>query len=121
MNEIKLLIEPHQVQVKGEEILLGVCIENAIMDIRTNKNILENCLSIIYGHSAGLASVQIGNFGSFEVTLNLYSEGKASIFIDGPDFDHDRVQSSAIWIEKDNLKDLISNVLKVYLNQRANQ
>jgi hypothetical protein len=45
------------------------------------------------------------------VTLNLHHEDKVSILIDGPDFDGDRNQTAAVFLEKEELRRLLGEAL----------
>jgi hypothetical protein len=106
------MITDHQVQRKGDEIILGLAVRNAAMDIVTTTQLLSNCLRLLTEPHQGLVYATMGKFGSFPVTLNVDHDNTVSIFIDGPDFDEGRVQSSAIWPDKESLYRIIKTILE---------
>ena len=109
MNNI---ITDHQAQRKGDEIILGLAVPNAVMDIVTTVQLLGDCLRLLTKPHQGLVHTTIGRFGIFPVTLNLDNHDTVSIFIDGPDFDQGRVQSSAIWPDKKSLYKIVKTILE---------
>ncbi len=106
------MIKDYQVQHKGEEIILGLALENAVMDIVTNMSQLKNCLDILSEPQDSFINCPIGKFGNFQITMNLHHDDTVSIFVDGPSFKEDRVQSFSIWPEKESLKRIIESIIK---------
>lgn len=106
------MITDWQIQRKGKAIILGLAVEHAVLDVVTNRGLLEGCLTMLESPHTGLIDTQMGYFGEFPVTLNLHLDDTVSIFIDGPDFDSGRVQSAAIWVEKANLQQILGEVLQ---------
>lgn len=104
------MIIDYQFQKKNNAILLGIRIENAVLDFVTDENILRKSLEILNQEGKN-NEIEIGKFGNFPVTLYRHRDGSASLFIDGPIFDDNRIQSSAIWISKEELSDIIGKVL----------
>lgn len=107
------MIKDHQVQRRGDSILLGIAVQDAVMDIQTDEKLLHDSLRLLRTPHKGLVSTHIGRFGEFIATLNLDSDNSAvSIFIDGPDFQQGRSQSAAIWTTKDDLCRVLCDVLQ---------
>ncbi|HTK85345.1 MAG TPA: hypothetical protein VL625_09700 [Patescibacteria group bacterium] len=101
-----------QLDEKDGQILLGLSLGGAVIDILTSQKELAECLKLIETKDDVFEDVRIGKFGIYPVTVNLHRDGETSIFIDGPDFDKHRVQSAAVWLERDQLKTVIKSVLK---------
>ena len=106
------MIRDHQVRRRGDEIILGLAVQDAVLDILTNPCLLQKCLNILTEPQQGLVDTTMGKFGEFQVTLNRHADDTVSIFVDGPRFDGSRVQSSAIWPDKKSLVEIIEAVLK---------
>jgi hypothetical protein len=77
----------------------------------TDAALLKNCLALLRSPHHGLIDTRMGSFGGFQVTLNLDHGDTVSIFVDGPEFDVGRVQSAAIWVEKDRLCGILEEAL----------
>lgn len=107
------MITVQQVLRRGDNVLLGIGLENAVLDVLTNDRQLEACLQELRKPYRGLISVTLGTFGIYPITLNLHNDDSTSIFIDGPEFDECRTQSAAIWLQKDELEQLLVEALKV--------
>ena len=101
------MIKTHQIVRKNDGILLGIALENAVLDIFTNDAQLHQCLQVLREPHLGLVSVSIGNFGIYPVTLNLHHDDSVSVFVDGPDFEKCRSQSAGIWLGKGDLQRLL--------------
>jgi hypothetical protein len=97
------MISEWHIQRKGDSLLLGIAIKEAVLDVVTDQNLLLNCLTMLESPHKGLVSNQLGQFGIYPVTLNLHHDDTTSIFIDGPDFDPPRTLSAAIWVDKGGL------------------
>ena len=106
------MIKDYQVKRNGDQILLGIAVQDAVLDIVTNPSLLQNCQALLTQPHQGLVDTAMGKFGDFQITLNLDADDAVSIFIDGPDFDQGRVQSSAIWPDKKALVEIIEAILK---------
>lgn len=106
------MIKDYQVQRNGDQIILGIAVQDAVLDIVTTLSLLQNCQALLTQPHQGLVNTAMGKFGNFQVTLNLDADDAVSIFIDGPDFSQGRVQSSAIWPDKESLLKLIEAILK---------
>ncbi|MBE7467380.1 MAG: hypothetical protein HS116_28235 [Planctomycetes bacterium] len=103
----------YQVQREGENTLIGIGIPHAVLDIKTNQTLLLTCLDAINTFDRSrTVSTTFGSFGDYPITLNLSAEGQASIFIDRPWFQPDRVQSAAIWLPISDLKAIIEKALE---------
>jgi hypothetical protein len=99
---------------KGDALLLGFAVANAaVLDIVTDRALLAKCLQMLQSPHVGLVHTQMGRFGEFAITLNLHHDETVSIFIDGPDFNRTRAPSAAIWVEKDQLCDILQEVTHV--------
>src|SRR5437667_9126187 len=92
----------HQIQRKDTSIILGIALENAVLDVLTDEALLQNCLKLLRESHRGLVYAPMGTFGVYSVTLNLHHDDTVSVFIDGPDFDPCRTQSAAIWLRKED-------------------
>ena len=97
------MITDWQIQRSDGRLILGIAIEHAFLDVVSDVALLQNCLTLLRSPHQGLVDTRMGSFGEFQVSLNLHHDDTVSIFIDGPEFDASRVQSSAIWVEKDQL------------------
>ncbi len=106
------MITDWQVQRKGEAIILGIAVEHAVLDIVTHSGLLTTCLTILGSHHVGLVNTPMGQFGDFPVTLNLDHDDTVSIFVDGPDFMPGRCQSAAIWVDKEQLQEILREVIR---------
>lgn len=105
------MITDYQVQRKGKTVILGIAVRDAVMDIVTNENLMQQCLQLLDNPHRGLVNAQMGQFGDFAVTLNLHDDDSVSIFVDGPEFDGSRTQSAVIWVGKKELQQLLLDVL----------
>lgn len=94
------------------KLLLGLAVQNAVLDFESDRETLERCLQLLASPVQGLGHLPIGRFGGFTVTLNNNLGDSVSIFIDGPYFVPRRVQSSAIWVDKVSLCDVLRAVIK---------
>jgi hypothetical protein len=81
------------------------------LDIQTDDTQLQNCLTLLQEPHQGLVSANIGAFGIYAVRLNLHYDDTVSIFVDGPYFDSSRNQSAAIWLDKQDLQNLLAEAL----------
>src|ERR1035437_1504209 len=101
----------YQVQKKDDELLIGIAANDAVMDIRTTLKQLSECRRLLEDKDNRTNDARLGSFGTFPVILNLDKSGRVSLFIDGPEFDAGRVQSSAIWIDQKELLRIIKKVI----------
>ena len=92
---------------KDTSILLGIALDNAVLDVLTDERLLQNCLKLLQEPHRGLVSAPMGTFGVYSVTLSLGHDDTVAIFIDGPDFDPCRTQSAGIWPQKEDLHRLL--------------
>ena len=106
------MITDWQIERRGEEMLLGIAVEQDVLDIVTHRGLLTACLAMLESPPVGLVDTRMGQFGDFPVTLNLHHDDTVSIFVDGPDFISPRNQSAAIWVEKDRLEEILREVLR---------
>jgi hypothetical protein len=106
------VIRDWQIQHKDGALILGLATDNAVMDIVSSRSLLAECLALLHSSHVGSVHTRIGNFGEFEVTLNLHHDDRVSIFIDGPAFDRGRVQSAAIWVDKQQLVDILDEITR---------
>jgi len=110
------IIEHHVVR-KGSILLLGIAVDNAVLDIVTSEAELRECLRLLRQPCRALVRPRIGTFGIYSVALNLEDDRTASIFVDGPDFEQYRTQSAAIWLGKAELCRVLEEVLEVNENE----
>ena len=106
------MITDWQIERRDEEMLLGIAVEHAVLDIVTHRGLLTTCLAMLESPHVGHVDTRMGQFGDFPVTLNLHHDDTVSIFVDGPDFTSPRNQSAAIWVEKDRLEEILREVLR---------
>jgi hypothetical protein len=106
------MIRDHQIQRKNNSILLGIALDNAVLDIVTTDMQLRECLTLLTEQHRGLVRPQIGTFGSYAVALNIDNDDTVSLFVDGPYFEQTRSQSAAIWLGKDDLRRLLIEALE---------
>jgi hypothetical protein len=106
------MIKDHQIVRRDEGMILGIALENAVLDILTNDALLQQCLKLLKEPHRGLASTTIGSFGIYSVTLNLHHDETLSIFVDGPDFDQSRNLSAGIWLEKEDLRQQLTKAVQ---------
>ena len=101
------MLTDHQILRKGDNILFGIALDNAVLDVLTDARLLQDCLRMLREPHRGMVSTSMGTFGSYPVTLNLFHDDTVSIFIDGPVFEAARTQSAGISLEKDVLARLL--------------
>jgi hypothetical protein len=106
-------IKEHQVVRRGNNILLGISVGNAVLDILTSQAQLQECLKLLKDPLGPLKleRTTMGAFGCYPVSLDVDKRGTASIFVDGPYFESTRSQSAAIWVGKEDLERLLVEVL----------
>jgi hypothetical protein len=97
---------------QGENILLGIALGDAVLDIFTNDAQLKECVKLLSEPHRGLVFAQIGTFGIYPITLNLHHDDTVSMSVDGPDFDQSRNQSAGIWLEKEELRQLLIEAMQ---------
>jgi hypothetical protein len=100
-----------QIDRENDTILIGLAIDNAVLDIKTNEKLLMNLANAFEKTTLGTESIPIGWFGEFPIRVNLGKEDSVSVFVDGPQFCVRRTQSSAIWIDKGELQKIVMSVL----------
>lgn len=102
-------IKEHEILRKGSSILLGIALDDAVLDIETNETHLRECLKLLQDpHAASrLERTAMGTFGCYPVSLDVDTHGTASIFVEGPNFESTRSQSAAIWLTKEELQRLL--------------
>jgi len=81
------------------------------MDILTDEERLRDCIQLLNETQSGLIEADLGSFGVFKGTLNVHHDNTVSLFIDGPEFDDDRFQSSAIWVNKAELRKVFEKAI----------
>jgi hypothetical protein len=94
------MIRELDVHRHGEAILLGIAVENAVLDVVTSVALLRECLDLLESPHSGLVSSRLGYFGDYPVTLNIHHDEAVSIFIDGPQFHPPRSQGAGVYLSK---------------------
>jgi hypothetical protein len=91
-------IKEREILRKRSSILLGIALENAVLDIETNEAQLPECLKLLQDpQGAGRPQrTEMGTLGCYSVSLDVGKDGTASIFVEGPYFEPTRSQSAAI-------------------------
>lgn len=107
------MITVKQIVRRDGQLLLGIGLESAVLDVLTTDDDIDKCLQELRKPSRGLISITLGTFGIYPITLNVQNDELVSIFIDGPDFDKLRTQCAAIWIRKEELEQFLIEALKV--------
>jgi hypothetical protein len=105
------MIRECDIRRRGDLILVGIALDNAVLDFETTQAILRDCLMFLDESHIGLASMSIGTFGPFQVTLNKHHDGDFSIFVDGPHFEPQRELCAAIWLSVEELRGVITAAL----------
>jgi hypothetical protein len=106
------MITEQDIRRSGTSILLGIAVENAVLDILTSDSQLEEGLKLLDHPHRGLVSINIGTFGVYPVTLNRHNDDSVSVFVDGPSFDHSRSQSTGMYFGKEEFQRLLLEVLQ---------
>jgi hypothetical protein len=106
------MIRTHQILRKDNSILIGIALDNAVLDIVTTEAQLRECLKLLQERHRGSVRPQLGTFGSYPVALNVDNEDTVSLFVDGPYFQPTRSQSAAIWLGKDDLRQLLTEAVQ---------
>ena len=106
------MIRTHQILRKNDIILIGIALDNAVLDFVTTEAQLRECLRQLQERHQATVSPQMGTFGTYAVVLNIDDSETVSLFVDGPYFEPTRNQSAAIWLEKDDLRLLLVKALK---------
>lgn len=101
----------YDIRRQPDSILIGIALENAVLDFVTTDELLQECLSFVDTPHRGSADLSIGSFGPFGVTLNKGDDDQLSIFIDGPSFEPTRELCAAIWSSKDELRKVVKAAL----------
>jgi hypothetical protein len=104
------MITDHQVERREGRILLGIAVENAVLDILTDDAQLQACVELLDKPHIGMVTAQMGTFGGFTVATTLFSDDTVAILIDGPAFTQSRTQTAGIYVTKDELKRLLADV-----------
>jgi hypothetical protein len=105
------MITDCQIQRRDGLLILGIAIDNALLDVVTDVTRLAECLAMLRLPYLGLVSARMGHFGDFAVTVNLFDDDRVSIFIDGPQFEIGRTQSAAIYVDKEGLCKVIETAI----------
>jgi hypothetical protein len=111
------IMKTHQVMRKGTSVLLGIALENAVLDVVTTESQLGECLKLLKGQHRAHVFTQMGTFGNYAVTLNVDDGDTVSIFVDGPWFEPTRSQSAAIWLAKEDLRRLLMEAIQTAPSQ----
>jgi hypothetical protein len=104
-------IRDHQILRQGNNILLGIALDDAVLDIETTAQQLRECLKVLQESNQALLRPVLGNFGIYPIAVNV-DDNTVSIFVDGPDFVQSRNQSAAIWLDKEDLRRLLVEALQ---------
>lgn len=105
-------IPDYQVQKNNDSYLIGIATEAAVLDVKCTIPQIEACLNLLRRPRLEYADENLGVFGEYEVRLNCCGNGETSIFVDGPEFDKARYQSSAIWVNEQALRTILESVLE---------
>ena len=109
-----LMIYDVDIRCRDNNILLGISVENAVLDIVTNVELLQRCLATLRSVSAkgSLERIRIGEFGNLPIMLNVNAHGSVDVFVDGPDFEPGRNQSAAIVLPVEELIAVIESAFE---------
>jgi hypothetical protein len=95
----------------GDSILVGIGLGNAVFDILTDRDQLKDCLQMLEQPHRGTVWKKIGDFGIYPITMNLHHDETVSIFLDGPKLEQSRDQGAGIYLEKEEFRQLLIDVL----------
>jgi hypothetical protein len=109
---VQKMIKTHQVLRKGTSILLGIGLDNAVLDVMTSESQLRECLKLLQEPHRALVYTQMGTFGNYAVTLNVDNGDTVTVMIDGPNFDPCRTQSAGIWLAREDFQRLLVEALE---------
>ena len=107
-----MAITDHEIQRRDGKILLGIALENAVLDIVTDQKQLDECIRLLNQPHQGLVSAKMGSFGDFEIAMNVHHDETVTIFIDGPEFDPPRDQSAGLYLDKHELLTLLTDTTR---------
>jgi hypothetical protein len=105
------MIREYDIRRRGDVILVGIALEDAVLDFETNEELLRGCVAFLDAPHKGLVDMAIGKFGDFRVRLNIHHDDSLSIFVDGPPFEPPRELCAAIWLSKPDMRDVIAAAL----------
>lgn len=111
MNEGAYMIREFDIRRRGEAILVGIAVEQAVLDFETTEGTLRVCLAFLDKSHRGMIDMPIGKFGNLEVRLIIYHDESLSICLDGPEFELTRSQCAGIWLSKEDLRNVITAAL----------
>jgi hypothetical protein len=106
------MIADRDIRRKGENILLGIALENAVLDLVTTESQLRRCLNLLEERHQASVRAEMGTFGTYAVALNVDETDTVSLFVDGPYFEPSRSQSAAIWLGKEDLRQVVLEALR---------
>jgi hypothetical protein len=105
------VIREYDIRRRADAILIGIALEQAVLDFETTEELLRDCLTFLDTPHHGLADMSIGTFGQHAVTLNIHPDDSLSIFVDGPSFEPNRELCAAIWLSKKDLRSVVEAAL----------
>jgi hypothetical protein len=107
-------IKQHEILRQDSNVLLGISLGNAVLDILTTESQLRECLKLLQDPNGAsrLEETKMGTFGCYSVLLSLDKDGTASIFVDGPYFDPARGQTAGIVLPKEELEGLVLETME---------
>lgn len=111
------MIREFDVRRRADAILIGIALDDAVLDFETDEATLRHCLVVLAAPHQGLVDVGIGKFGEFPVRLNIHHDDSLSIFVDGPTFEPLRELCAAIWLSKQDLQRVITTALERERNE----
>jgi hypothetical protein len=106
------MIEDHDIRRRDGIVLFGIALGDAVLDVVTNDAQLEQCIDFLQKPHDAMADIAMGKFGIYPVTLVVTREHVAVIMIDGPDFEESRNQAAGIYVDKNELLQLLLDVVQ---------
>ncbi len=105
----------YQIQRNGRRLLVGVSNGYSLMDIETNEKLIFQALALLQEKNDRLRWCLIGKFGKYPVAINYNLDDEVSFFIDGRRFSKDRSESSAIFLRKDEVVKMLTEIKDQHL------
>lgn len=106
------MIRERDIRKIGDSILIGIGLNNAVFDIMTDRDQLNECLQMLQQPHHGTVWKKIGDFGIYPITMNLHHDETVSIILDGPDLEQARNQAAGIYLlEKEEIRRLLLDAL----------
>ncbi len=95
----------------GSQILLGISVERAVVDMITSVVQLRDGISYLRADHNDLDGLTLGDFGIYPVTLSVESNDSAIIMVDGPFIESSRNLSAGVYFCRSELLNVLEIVV----------